>query len=168
MFQIEVVQYFIDFCVVGFVFVIDDSDLLVWFYFIVFDVVNVDNVNIVVVIELRNLYLEWIVKVNVWCRNVVNNCLVQWGYVFCYIFVVQICDIVQCRSVNDWEVQLFVGCVEVNEQIEYLIYNLIRMCVRVVNFVDNNNWFQVVSKCFFGYEVCLWYWVVKCVNYQQY
>lgn len=38
----------------------------------------------------------------------------------------------------------------------------------MVNFVDNYNRFQVMSKGFFGYEVCLWYWVVKCVNYQQY
>lgn len=167
-FQIEVVQYFIDFRVAGFVFVIDDSDLLVRFYFIAFDAVNVDNVNIVVVIELRNLYLERIVKVNVRRRNVVNNRLVQRGYVFRYIFVVQIRDIVQRRSVNDREVQLFVGRVEVNEQIEYLIYNLIRTRVRAVNFVDNNNRFQVVSKRFFGYEARLRYRVVKCVNYQQY
>lgn len=168
LFQIQVSQYFIDFIVMGFVFVIDDSDLLVWFYFIVFDVVDVDNINVVVVVQLGDLYLQWIVKINVWCWYVIDNCLVQWGYVVSYVFVIQICDIVQCGCVNDWEVQLFVGCIEVNEQVEYLIDNLVWMCVWVVNFVDDYDWFQIVGKSFFGYEVCLWYWVIKGIYYQQY
>jgi hypothetical protein len=62
--------------------------------------------------------------------------------------VIQTRDTVQRRSVNDREVQLFVGRVEVNEQVEYLIDNPVRTRARTVNFVDNNNWLQAMGKGF--------------------
>ena len=166
-FQTEVAQHFTDFRVAGFAFAIDDSDLLVRLHFTALDAANADNANIAVVIELRNLHLERTVKVNVRRRNVVNNRLIQRGHVFRHIFVVQTRDTVQRRSVNDREVQLLVGRVEVNEQIEYLIHNPIRTRARAVNFVDNNNRLQAVSKRFFGYEARLRHRAVKCVNHQQ-
>jgi hypothetical protein len=64
--------------------------------------------------------------------------------------VIQTRDTVQRRSVNDREVQLFVGRVEVNEQVEYLIDNPVRTRARTVNFVDNNDWLQAMGKAFWS------------------
>jgi hypothetical protein len=62
--------------------------------------------------------------------------------------VIQTCDTVQRRSINDREVQLLVSRVEVNEQVEYLVNNPVRTRARTVNFVDNYDWLQTVGKCF--------------------
>ncbi|KAF0779381.1 hypothetical protein L243_31540 [Salmonella enterica subsp. enterica serovar Worthington str. BCH-3008] len=56
----------------------------------------------------------------------INDRLIQRGHVFRHIFVVQTRDTVQRRSVDDREVQLFVGRVEVNKQVEYLVNNPVR------------------------------------------
>ncbi|CQN02362.1 hypothetical Protein ERS011763_04625 [Salmonella enterica subsp. enterica serovar Typhimurium str. DT104] len=81
--------------------------------------------------------------------------------------MVQTRDTVQRRSVDDREVQLFVGRVEVNKQVEYLVNNPVRARARTVNFVDNHNGFQAMSKGFFGHEARLRHRAVKCVNHQQ-
>ncbi len=163
----QVSQYFTDFTITGFAFAIDDSDLLVRLHFTALDTADADNANIVVVVELRDLHLQSAFNINVWRRNAVNNRLIQRSHVFSHVFVIQTCDTVQRRSVNDREVQLLVGCVEVNEQVEDLINNPVRTRARAVNFVDNHDWFQAMGECFFGYEARLRHWAVKCVNHQQ-
>jgi hypothetical protein len=64
--------------------------------------------------------------------------------------VVQTRDTVQRRSVDDREIQLFVGGAQVNEQVEYLIDNPVRTRAGTVNLVDNNDGLQAVGKGFFA------------------
>ena len=163
----QVSQHFTDFTVTGFPFAIDDSDLLVRLHFTALDTTNADYANIVVVVELRDLHLQGAFQVNVWRRNAVNNRLVQRSHVFRHVFVIQTGDTVQRRRINDREVQLFVGRVEVNEQVEDLVNNPVRTRARTVNLVDHNDRFQAVGKCFFGHEARLRHRAIKCVNHQQ-
>ena len=160
-------QNFTDFTVTGFAFAIDDSDLLVRLHFTALDTTNADDANVVVVVELGDLHLQGAVQVNVWRRNTVNNRLIQRGHVFSHVFMVQTSDTVQRRRVNDREVQLLVGRVEVNEQVEDLVNNPVRTRARTVNFVDNNDWLQTMGESFFGHEARLWHWAIHCVNDQQ-
>ncbi|MNJ71643.1 hypothetical protein D3C77_682110 [compost metagenome] len=73
----------------------------------------------------------------------------------------------QCRSIDDWEVELLVGCVEVNEQVEDLIDNPVRTCARTVNLVDYHDRLQTISEGFFGHEAGLRHWAIHCIHNQQ-
>jgi hypothetical protein len=165
--QTQVSQHFAHFTVTGFAFAIDDSNLLVRLHFTAFDAADTDNANVVVVVQLGDLHLQRTIKINIRSRYVIDNRLIQRSHVFRHIFVIQTRDTIQRRSVNDREVQLLVGRVEVNEQVEHLINNPVRTRARTVNLVDNNNRFQAMGKCFFGHEARLRHWAVKCVNHQQ-
>ena len=160
-------QNLTDFTVTGFAFAINDSDLLVRLHFTALDAADADDANVVVVVQLGDLHLQRAIKVNVRRRYAIDDGLIQRSHVFSHIFVIQTRDTVQRRSVNDREVQLFVGSVEVNEQVEYLIDNPVRTCARTVNFVDNNNWLQAMSKGFFGHEARLRHRTIHCINDQQ-
>jgi hypothetical protein len=104
--------------------------LLVRLNFTALDTTNADYTNVVVVVELRDLHLQGAVEINVRSGYTVNNRLIQRGHVFSHVFVIQTCNTVQRRSVNDREVQLLVSRVEVNEQVEYLVNNPVRTRAR--------------------------------------
>ncbi len=71
------------------------------------------------------------------------------------ISVVDAGDAVQRRSVDDREVELLVGRVEVHEQVEHLIYNPVRACAVTVNLVDDHDRLQTVGEGLLGHEAGL-------------
>ena len=165
--QTQVSQHFTDFTVTGFAFAIDDSDLLVRLHFTALDAADADNTNVVVVVQLGDLHLQRTVKINVRRRHAIDNRLVQRGHVVSHVFVIQTRDTVQRGRVNDREVQLFVGRIEVNEQVEHLIDNPVRTRARAVNFVDDHDRLQTVGKSFFGHEARLRHRAIKGIYHQQ-
>ena len=165
--QTQVGQNFTDFTITGFAFAINDSDLLVRLHFTALDAADADDANVVVVVQLGDLHLQRAIKVNVRCRYAIDDSLIQRSHILSHIFVIQTRNTVQRGSVNDREVQLFVGSIKVNEQVEYLIDNPVRARARTVNFVDNNNRLQTVGKSFLGDEARLRHRTIKGINHQQ-
>ncbi len=165
--QTQMGQNFTDFTITGFAFAINDSDLLVRLHFTALDAADADDANVVVVVQLGDLHLQRAIKVNVRCRYAIDDSLIQRSHILSHIFVIQTRNTVQRGSVNDREVQLFVGSIKVNEQVEYLINNPVRARARTVNFVDNNNRLQTVGKSFLGDEARLRHRTIKGINHQQ-
>ncbi|CSI85515.1 Uncharacterised protein [Vibrio cholerae] len=93
--QAKVAQNRTDFAVTLLTIRTDNGHLLVWFYFTAFDTANTDNTYVRAVIELRNLHLQWTIKVNLWRRNVIHDGLEQRFHVLARFAFNQSCPTVQ-------------------------------------------------------------------------
>ena len=160
-------QHFAHFRVAGFAFAVDNRNLLVRLNFAALDAADADHAQVVVIVQLRDLHLQRAVQIDVWRRYVVDDRLVQRGHVVSHIGMVDASDTLQRRGVNNREIELLVGRVKVNEQVEHLIDNPVRTRARAVNFVDDHDRLQAVGKCFFGHETRLRHWAVHRVDNQQ-
>ena len=122
------------------------------------------NTNIAVVVQGTDLHLERTINVHFRSRYFLSNHLEQWCHIFSQIFRIVTRNAIQGRSVDNREVQLFIGSTQTVEQIEHLIHYPVRTSARAVNFVDNNDWTQTLFESLLSYKTSLRHWAVYCIN----
>ncbi len=74
---------------------------------------------------------------------------------------------VLCRTVDSLEIQLVVGSIEVEHQVEHLLLYLVRTAVEFVHLVDNHDGFEVEFQCLLQHEACLRHRPLEGVHEQQ-
>ena len=78
-----------------------------------------------------------------------QNGLKQRAHIAALVVFIQFGKAGQAGSIDDREVQLFVGCAQVVEEFESLVDNPAWTGRRFVDFVDDNDRFQTQSQAFF-------------------
>ena len=166
-FQALEAQQLVDAALGNLFFMIHHGNNLAGFDAAVQDAADTEAAGIVVVVQLGNLELQRFVRAAAWCRRVFQNGLEQRTHIAALVVLIQFGKAGQAGSIDDREVQLFVGCAQVVEQFECLVDNPAWTGRRFVDFVDNNDRFQTQSQGFFGHETGLRHRAFLCVN-QQY
>src|ERR1051326_4983586 len=62
---------------------------------------------------------------------------------------------VLCAGVNNWKIELLVGCLQVNKEIENPVEDLMRLCVFPVDLVNHNDRLESVFKRLAQDKACL-------------
>ena len=105
--------------------------------------------------------------------------LLLWGGDHLYDFIKQISDIVGrflpvlthpavlSRTINHGEIQLLLGGIEREHQIEYHLVNLLRAAVRLIHLVNYNDRLQADFECLLQHETCLRHRTFEGINQQQ-
>ena len=106
------------------------------------DLADADATDVGRVIERRNLQLERCVDVGIRGRHVAKNRVEQRNHVFARLIEFHGRPAIEAGSVNDGEIELFVGRTELVEQVEGQIDSAIRICTIAVNLVDQHDWAQ--------------------------
>ena len=143
------------------------GDLLVGLDATTGDAADTDNTDVGVVVQLGDLHLEATGGVTLRLLDVVNDGLEQGFHVVGLDALVQGGPTVQCRGVNNLEVQLFIGGTQVVEQVEYLIHYPVRTSTRTVDLVDDHDRLQTLGEGFLGHETGLRHRTVNGVDQQQ-
>src|SRR5687768_8029841 len=90
----------------------------------------------------------------------------QWGNIFTLCEAV-VKPAVLARAIKGREIQLLFGSIEVKEQFKNRIMYFIRTAVRLVYFINNNNWFQVQLQRFLQYKAGLRHGTFKSIHEQD-
>src|SRR5260221_13010673 len=106
------------------------------------DAPECDSSKVIAVIQIRDEHLkEWLTR-NFWRRHMLHNRLEKRRHVFVVFVQFAHGKAVLRAGVNDWEIELLVGCLEFDEEIENLVQDFVRARVFPVDLVDNNNRLQ--------------------------
>ena len=70
-------------------------------------------------------------------------------------------------AIGGGELQLVVVGAEIEHQVEHSLLGQLRVAVRLVDLVDNNNRLQAQLDCFLQHEACLWHGAFESINHQQ-
>ncbi len=165
--QTQVTQHLANLAITGLAIGADHGHLLVGLDATTGDAADTDNAHVGVVVQLGDLHLECAVGVSFRRFHVVDDGLEQGFHVLGRSVQIHGGPTVQCRGVNNFEVQLLVGGTQVVEQVEYLIHYPVRTGTRTVNLVDHHDRLQTLGKCLLGHETGLRHRAVYRVNQQQ-
>src|SRR5690606_21933070 len=128
---------------------------------------DTDNTQEAVVVQLRNLHLEWAVHINRRRRHVIHNGLKNRIHIVLEVFVLKASNTVQGAGVNNREVQLLVRGTQVIKQIKHLIHYPVRAGTRAVDLVHNHNRAQARCERFLGNKAGLRHGAVDGIHHQQ-
>ena len=165
--QAQVAQHLTDLAGTRFAVGTDDGDLLVGLDATTSDAADTDDAHVGVVVQLGDLHLEGTVNVALRGFHVVDDGLEQGFHVLGRDVLIQGGPTVQCRGVNNLEVQLLIGGTQVVEQIEDLIHYPVRTSTRTVDLVDDHDGLQTLGERLLGHETGLRHRAVNGVDQQQ-
>ena len=69
-----------------------------------------------------------------------------------------------CRTVDCWEIELFLSRIKIKHEVKHHLLHLIRAAVRLVNLIDNHHRLQSHLNRLLKHETCLRHWPLKSVN----
>ena len=146
---------------------LDDDHLLVGTHGAPLDTANTDSPDIAVVIQVGNLHLERRIGIHFGWRTVPDNRFKQRRHVtFAYRIILARIP-VDCGSVNDGKVELFVSCTKAIKEFKDLIDDPVGSRSGLVDLVDDNDWPEAVIEGFLGHEARLWHGAFLGINEQQ-
>ena len=166
--QTQVAQHLANFAGTGLAIGTHYGHLLVGLDATTGDAADTNNAHVGVVVQLGDLHLEGTVGVRGRRFHVVDDGLEQGFHVLGLDVLIQGGPTVQCRGVNNLEVQLLIGGAQVVEQIEDLIHYPVRTSTRTVDLVDDHDRLQTLGERLLGHETGLRHRAVNGVNQQQY
>src|SRR5207248_2854034 len=127
-----------------------------------------DPSKIIAVIQIRDEHLkEWLAG-NFWRRHVLDDCLKERRHVFIVFVQFAHGKTVLRAGINDREIELLIGCLELDEEIENLVQDFVRACVFSVDLVDDNNRFQFVLHRLAQNKTRLRLWPIMRIDDKQY
>ena len=119
--------------------VVADRDLLADLHRAALDTANADAADVVVIVDRGDQHLGRALGIDLRRGDVLEDLLEQRGQVG----TLGVRGHGRCTraagAVNDRTVQLFVGCVEIEQQLKHLVADLVQACVRTVDLVDGND-----------------------------
>src|SRR5439155_23580001 len=122
---------------------------------------------VIAVIQIRDEHLkEWLTR-NFWRRHMLHNRLEKRRHVFVVFVQFAHGKTVLRAGVNDWEIELLVGGLEFDEEIENLVQDFVRARVFSVDFVDDNNRLQFVFHRFAQNKTRLRLWPIVRIDNKQ-
>src|SRR4029077_9440574 len=99
---------------------------------------------VITVIQIRDEHLkEWLAR-NFWRRHMLHDRLKKRRHVFVVFVQFAHGKTVLRARVNDWEIELLVGRLQFDEEIEYLVQDFVWPRVFSVDLVDDNDRLQFV------------------------
>src|SRR5436309_10310342 len=102
------------------------------------DAPECNSSQVIAVIEIRDEHLkEWLAR-NFWRRHMLHDRLKERRHVFVVFVQFAHGKTVLRACVNDWEIELLVGRLQFDEEIEYLVQDFVWPRVFSVDFVDHN------------------------------
>src|SRR6266550_8844169 len=122
---------------------------------------------VIAVIKIRDEHLkEWLTR-NFWRRHMLHNRLEKRRHVFVVFVQLAHGKTVLRAGVNDWEIELLVGCLEFDEEIENLVQDFVRARVFSVDLVDDNNRLQFVLQRLAQHKTRLRLWPIVRIDDKQ-
>src|SRR5205807_4670218 len=126
-----------------------------------------NSYEVITVIQIRDEHLkEWLAR-NFWRRHVLHDRLKERRHV--YVVFVQFAHgkTVLRAGINNWEIELLVGRLQFDEEIENLVQDLVRPCVFSVDLVDDNYRLQFVLHRLAQNKTRLRLWPIVRIDDQQ-
>lgn len=123
-----------------------------------------DTANVFVVVNRRNEHLGRAFGINMRRRNVLEDLLEQRGQVLALHVRGHGSSACTAGAVNDRAVQLLVGCIKVEQQLENLVADLVEASVRTVDLVNCNDDLVTELQCLLQHEAGLRHRAFCCVN----
>ena len=156
-------------CVVrlGVAVVVADSNLLADLHRAALDTADADTADVLVVVDRGYQHLGRAFDVNLRRRNVLEDLLEQWSQVLALHVRRHGSSACTAGAVNDRAVQLLVGRIEVEQQLENLVSDLIQTSVRTVDLVDCDDDLVTELQCLLQHEAGLRHRAFCCVNQQN-
>src|SRR5947207_14586567 len=122
---------------------------------------------VIAVIQVRDQHLkEWLIR-NFWRWHMLHNRLEKRRHVFVVFVQFAHGKTVLRAGVNDWEIELLVGRLEFDEEIENLVQDFVRPRVFPVDLVDDNNRLQFILHRFAQNKTRLRLWPIVRVDNDQ-
>ena len=147
--------------------VVADGNLLTYLHRAALDTANADTANVLVVVNRRNEHLGRAFGINMRRRNVLEDLLEQRGQILALHVRGHGSGACTAGAVNDRAVQLLVGRIEVEQQLENLVADLVEASVRTVDLVDCNDDLVTELQCLLQHEAGLRHRAFCCVNQQN-
>ena len=157
--------YFIFF---GRIVVVYDNHILVDGDSTAVDLSDTDPADILIVVDRADQHLRRAVLITFRSRDVVQNCLKERNHVLWLIIQVAGRVAALCGSKDERAVELLVGGVQIDEQLQYLVDDLIRTCLRTVDFIDTYDDRQIQLQRLAQHKFGLRHSALKCVDHKDY
>nr|GEU28058.1 hypothetical protein [Tanacetum cinerariifolium] len=146
---------------------VQDDDVLAGFHAAAVDTADTDFTHVRRVVERGDLHLQRTVRIVVTHWYVLQDGVEQRLHVAAAHVFGQAGVAVQTRSVNNREVQLFVGRAQLVEQFESLVDRPFRTCTWTVDLVDHDDRLQAQGQCLAGHKAGLWHRAFLGIDQQQ-
>ena len=148
----------------------EDGNGLVWLESAGEDLTDAEAAKVWVDINGRDHRLQAVFVLTGYLRggNVVNNGLEQRNQGLARSCIpVEGCLAIECRRVDNREVQLLIGCTQFGKEVECLIDHPVRARIGAVHFVDNNDDFMTGLKGLFENEAGLWHRAIDSIHEEE-
>src|SRR5213078_1139275 len=122
---------------------------------------------VIAVIQIRDEHLkEWLAR-NFWRRHVLHNRLKKRRHVVVVFVQFAHGKTVLSAGVDDWKIELLVGRLQFDEEIENLVQNFVRTRVFSVDLINDNNRLQFVLQRLAQNKTRLCLWPIVCIDNEQ-
>src|SRR5215469_11950407 len=101
---------------------------------------------VIAIVEIRDEHLKKRLAGNFWRRHILHDRLKKRRHIRVVFVQVAKGKSVFRACVNDWKIELLVGCFELDEEIENHIDDFMRSCIFSVDLVNDNDRLQSVFQ----------------------
>ena len=147
--------------------VVADDDLLILPDRAALDSADADSADELVVVDRRNEQLQRTFAVALGGVNIVDNRLEKRRQVRALFIGAVGRDAAPRRAEQRRRLELLFRCVEVQQQLQYLVDDLVDACVRAVDLVDNDDDLMTQLQCLLQHEARLGHGTLRRVDQQQ-
>src|SRR5437667_956989 len=146
---------------------VDADDRVANYYATTDDAPERNSSEVITVIQIRDEHLkEWLAR-NFWRRHMLHDRLKERRHVLVVFVQFAHGKTVLRAGVNDWEIELLVGCFKFDEEIENLVQDFMRTRVFSVDLVDDNNRLQFVLQRLAQNKTRLRLWPIVRIDNKQ-
>ena len=137
--------------------VVYDIGLLIQLQGTVIDLTNTDTSDELVVIDGGHQHLGIGIRITLRCRDVIENRLEERLHGGGIIIETSLREALLRGCIQERAVKLLVGRIEIHHQLENLILDLGRTCLRLIDLVDNDHNRKTQIQGLLQYETGLWH-----------
>ena len=128
---------------------------------------DTDTSDILIVINCTDQHLGRTIFVAFRSRDIIQDRLKERLHILRFISQITNCITALCGSENKRAVQLLIRCIKIEEQLKYFVDDIVRTCLRTVNFVDTYDNWKIQLQCFAQHELCLRHRALKSVYHED-
>ena len=137
--------------------VVHDVGLLIQLQGTVIDLTDTDTSDELVVINSRHQHLRIRIRIALRCRDIIEDGLEQWLHGGGIIIEASLRKALLRGCIQERAVELLVGSIEIHHQLENLILDLGRTCLRLIDLVDHDHNRKTKVQGLLQYETGLWH-----------
>ena len=110
--------------------------------------------------------LQTAVGIHVGAGAVLQDCIKEGSQVLAFIVHMELGNAVSGRAVNEREIELFIIRFQFDKQVQDFAFHIGNALVRTVDFIDDDDWFQLMFQCLAENVLRLGHWAFMGI-YQQ-